>query len=74
MDPQQNSREQILQVWNLLKNSNNKEELMQNIMNQNPGFKKSVDSIMSMGNLEQLFYASAQKKGVDPNSILGLLK
>ena len=47
---------------------------MTSIMSQNPGFKKAVEAINMLGNPEKLFYERAKQKGVDPNSIISLLK
>lgn len=44
------------------------------VMNSNPEFKKVIDSINSLGDPKKAFYALAEKQGIDPNSILGLLK
>ena len=80
--PQQNviaptqgaSREQILQMWKTMKNSSNPQELMQQLVNSNPQFKQLMDVVNSSGDPQKLFYAMAQKQGVDPESILSLLK
>lgn len=71
---QQNNQEEILKVWNLVKSSSNPEQAMTSIMSQNPGFKKAVEAINMLGNPEKLFYERAKQKGVDPNSIISLLK
>ena len=68
------NREQILQMWQTMKNSSNPQELMQQLVNSNPQFKQLMDVINSSGDPQKLFYAMAQKQGVDPESILSLLK
>ena len=70
----QNNQEEILKVWNLIKNSGDPNQAMTTIMNQNPEFKKAVEAINMLGNPEKLFYERAKQKGVDPNSIISLLK
>ena len=57
-----------------MKNSSNPEQILNQTMNQNPQFKKLMDTVNSMGDPKSAFYALAKQKGVDPNSILGLLK
>ena len=47
---------------------------MNQVMNSNPEFKKLMDTINALGDPKTAFYNLAEKKGVDPNSILGLLK
>lgn len=61
-------------MWGLLKNSNNPQQMMQSLMMQNPQLKQLVETVNSLGDPQKAFYAAAQKKGVDPNSILSLLK
>ena len=69
-----NNQQQILQLWNIVKNSSNPQQILTEAMNQNPQFKKAMDTINSLGDPKAAFYAMAQQKGKDPNSILGLLK
>ena len=57
-----------------MKHSNNPEQILNEAVNQNPEFKKLMDSIKSLGDPKTAFYTLAEKKGIDPNSILGLLK
>jgi hypothetical protein len=68
------NRDQLLQMWGLIKNSNNPKQVMQTMINQNPQLKQLIDTVNSLGDPQKAFYALAQKQGVDPNSILSLLK
>ena len=68
------NRDQLLQMWGLIKNSNNPQQVMQTMINQNPQLKQLIDTVNSFGDPQKAFYALAQKQGVDPNSILSLLK
>lgn len=70
----QNNRDQILQLWNMVKNSSNPQAMFEQIISDNPQFKSTVDMINSMGDPQKLFYTMAEKSGTDPNSILSLLK
>ena len=73
-DQQQTHQEQILQVWNLVKNSGNPEQTMAAIMQQNPEFKKVIETLSALGDPKKLFYERAKQKGVDPNVYINLLK
>ena len=48
--------------------------MMQSLMMQNPQLKQLVETVNSLGDPQKAFYAAAKQKGVDPNSILSLLK
>ena len=61
-------------MWQMVKNSKNPQDVMQQLVNSNPQFKQLMDVINSSGDPQKLFYAMAQKQGVDPNEIFGLLK
>lgn len=70
----QNNRDQILQLWNMVKNSNNPQAMFEQMLSSNPQLKSTVDMINSMGDPQKLFYTMAEKQGKDPNAILSLLK
>ena len=61
-------------MWNIMKNSNNPEQIFNQALNQNPEFKKLMDTVNTLGDPKTAFYELAKKKNVDPNSILSLLK
>ena len=69
-----NNQQQILQLWSLLKNSDNPQEIFNQAMMSNPQLKKLNDAISALGDPKTAFYTLAQKQGVDPNSVLNLLK
>lgn len=69
-----NNRDQILQMWSAVKNSNDPQALMQQMVEANPQFKQLMETVNSAGDPQKLFYAMAKQQGVDPNSILSLLK
>ena len=64
----------ILQMWRTLKNSNNPQQLFEQMLSSNPELKQTVDTIKSMGDPEKLFYTLAQRQGADANAILNMLK
>ena len=69
-----NNREQVLQLWNVVKTSSNPQQAFEQLLNTNPDFKRAVDTINAMGNPEKLFYEMAKQQGTDPNTVLSLLK
>ena len=70
--PNQN-KDQILQLWNTVKNSSNSQQAFEQILNNNPQLKSTYEMVKSMGDPKQLFYTLAQKQGTDPNQIINLL-
>ena len=61
-------------MWNIMKNSNNPEQIFNEALNKNPEFKKLMSTINALGDPKTAFYELAKKQGKDPNSILSLLK
>lgn len=54
--------------------SNNKQAALQSLIAQNPGLKNIVGMVNSKGmNMEQVFYALAQQRGIDPQTVLNEL-
>ena len=56
----------------LLKNSPNPQALLNNLLARNPQVTGLINQYG--GNPKTAFYALAQQKGIDPNSILDMLK
>jgi hypothetical protein len=56
----------------MLKNSPNPQALLNNLLAQNPQVTGLINQYG--GNPKTAFYALAQQKGIDPNSILDMLK
>ena len=69
-----NNRDQVLQLWKLVKSSNNPQQMFDQLLSTNPSFKQAVDTINAMGDPQKLFYTIAQQQGTDPNTVLSLLK
>lgn len=67
-------QDQVLQLWNTVKNSSDPNAAYQQLKASNPDFKKVADIAESMGNPQQLFYTVAQQQGKDPNAVINLLK
>ena len=65
----------IRNTINVLKNANNPVALMQNaFMQNNPQIKQAVDYVQAHGgNPKDAFYALAQERGIDPNTITSMM-
>ena len=78
MAPQQqlmNNLQQLKNMMNLVKTSNQPPQMLQNILMQNPNINQVMSLIKQYGgNTEQAFYALAKEKGIDPQAILKALQ
>ena len=64
----------IVNMFKAVMNARNPNIAMQNMAQQNPQLKQTMDYIsQNGGNAKQLFYNMAQQKGVDPNTIINQL-
>lgn len=69
-----NNITQIKQLANLLKSSSNPQQLISNLVNQNPQMRQVLNMLQSSGKSPRdLFYELAKQKGVDPNQIINML-
>ena len=67
---QPNNIYQIRNMINLVKNSNNPQALLNNMMMQNPQMQQVMSYInQNGGNAQQAFYKLAQEKGVNPDEL-----
>ena len=75
--PQMNLQ-QIQQIKNLMsavQMSTDPNAALANIINQNPNLRNLVMLAKSNGaDLQQVFYALAQQKGVNPNDVINILR
>ena len=72
--PLPNNMNQIKQIANLFKSSANPQQLISNLMNQNPQIRQVMNMVQSSGKSpKDLFYELAKQKGVDPNQIINML-
>ena len=63
--------QQIKNLMRTVQMSANPQFALQQIINQNPNLKNILNLANSNGaDLQQLFYAMAQQKGVDPQQVL----
>lgn len=60
---------------NSLLKSINPQQIVSNMLQANPKLRNTLDLIkMSSKSPKELFYEEANKKGVDPNSILNMIR
>ena len=65
----------ILNMMQQVKNSSNPQQTMQNLLQNNPNFQNVISYInQNGGDAKTAFYNMAAQKGIDPNSILNLLR
>lgn len=66
--------QQIKNMMRMVQMSNNKSATLQTLIAQNPGLKNIINLVNSKGmSMEQVFYALAQQRGIDPQVILNEL-
>lgn len=68
------NQDKILQLWQMVKNSPNQEQMFAQIMASNPEFAQIVNTIKTLGDPRATFYKLAEQKGEDPNKIINMLK
>lgn len=75
-NPQLNSNfSNILNLYNMVRNSNNPTLMLQSLAQSNPQVKGVMDLVQQYGgDPRTAFYELAKQKGIDPNQILGMLK
>lgn len=67
--------QQIKNMMNMLRSSNNPQALLQNMIQQNPQMKNVMDIIQQNGgDPKTAFYNLANQRGVNPDEILEMLK
>ena len=65
----------IMNMFNMLKNANNPQAMIKQLMMNNPNVKSAVDYINANGgNAQDAFYKLANEKGVNPEDILSQFK
>lgn len=65
----------LKQMMGLFKGANNPQQLLANLVNQNPQMRQVIQLVNSSGKSpKDLFYQLAKQRGVDPNEILKQLQ
>ena len=65
---------QARQMASLFKSAKSPETIITNMIQNNPKLKPIMDMVRNGSNPKDLFYNMAQQKGVDPESVLSLLR
>lgn len=72
---QQLNDQNMNQMANMMKTTSNPQQLLMNMAQNNPKTRQILDFInKSNQSPKDLFYSMARQKGVDPNSILNMLR
>ena len=70
-----NNINQIKQMMNLFKGTNNPQQLLINLAKQNPQIQNVMNLVQNSGKSpKDLFYQMAQQKGINPDDVLNALK
>lgn len=71
----QNNIKQVKQLMDVVRGANNPQQLLVNMMGQNPQLKQVMTMIQQSGKSpKELFYYLAQQKGINPDEILKQLQ
>lgn len=71
--PVQQLDPRIMQMYQLLKTSNNPSAMMQQLINNNPQMSQLIQLVNQFGgDPKTAFYNEAKRRGVDPNTILSM--
>ena len=67
--------QQVNNLAQMVKNSANPAQLFQNMARTNPQVQSIMQAIQQTNMTpKQLFYQTAQQRGVDPNQVLGMFR
>ena len=70
-----NNLQQIRNMMNMMRNSNNPQALLQNMIQQNPQMRNVMNIVQQNGgDPKTAFYNLAKQKGINPDEILNMLK
>lgn len=61
---------QVKRIYNMLKNSNNPNELLESMIRQNPQMANTINLIRNNGNYEQVFRNLCQQRGINPDEFM----
>ena len=61
---------QVRQIYNMLKNSNNPNQLMDQLLARNPQMAQSINLIKKNGNYEQIFRSMCKERGIDADEFV----
>lgn len=66
--------DQTRQMAEMFKTARNPQAIVNQFVQQNPKVKPVFDMLRGGANPRDLFYSMARQRGVDPESILGMLR
>ena len=61
---------QVKKIYDMLRNSNNPNLLLDNLVKQNPQMAQTVNLIKSNGNYEQVFRNMCQQRGINADEFV----
>ena len=69
----------IKQMWNMLKNVNNPQAMLSQMMQSNPNFKQAQEQVNELakkydGDYKKAFFAKAKEMGVNPDDLINTFK
>ena len=65
----------IMSMINMIRNSNNPTAMVNNLAQSNPQMQQVMNLVkQNGGDAKKAFYSLAQQKGIDPNTILSMLR
>ena len=72
--PQIQVNQNAKQMLNTLKAAGNPKDILMSMATQNPQINAVMNMAKNAGGAKQLFYSEAQKRGIDPETILSQLR
>ena len=61
---------QVKQIYNMLRCSNNPNQLLDQLVSRNPQMAQAVNLIKNNGNYEQIFRSMCQEKGINADEFI----
>ena len=61
---------QVKQIYNMLRCSNNPNQLLDQLVSQNPQMAQAINLIKSNGNYEQVFRSMCKEKGINAEDFI----
>ena len=62
--------QQVRQIYGMLKNSNNPQALMNQMLQQNPQLAPTINLIKANGNYEQVFRSMCKERGINADDFI----
>lgn len=66
--------QQVKPLLNMVRNARDPQAMLNQIAQTNPQMRQVLDLVNATGDPKSAFYKMAQQKGVDPESILSMLR